>query len=188
VPDRSFVLRKLKKALDPLRYKHTLGVEKTAVALAKCHGVSAEKASLAALLHDYARQYSRQELLMLARKFKVKVDPICQFEPKLLHAELSALLAKRDFSITSPFILEAIKKHTLGSGRMSNLCKVIYLADHIEEGRSFTGVSKIRKLARKSLNAAIVEAANNMLKFLIKNKMPIHPKTIKTRNYYLIHS
>ncbi|OGC24356.1 hypothetical protein A2291_02385 [candidate division WOR-1 bacterium RIFOXYB2_FULL_42_35] len=184
--NRNTILKKLEKSLSPERFQHTLGVEKTAVKLAQQYGISVKSASLAALLHDYARKYSSQQLLQQAKKHKLKIGPLEKFEPKLLHAELSAVLAQKDFGIKSKPILSAIAKHTLGSPKMTTLEKIIYLADHIEEGRQFKGVNKIRKIAFNNLDRAIVESASNMLKFLTDNSLPVDPRTIKTRNYYLL--
>ncbi|MEE8638658.1 MAG: bis(5'-nucleosyl)-tetraphosphatase (symmetrical) YqeK [Candidatus Margulisiibacteriota bacterium] len=183
---RKDIIRKLKETLDPERFEHSLRVEKTAVALARRYRVSTQKASLAALLHDYSRKYSRKGLLKQARRFKLKIDPIRKFEPKLFHAELSALFAKNEFGVTSKQILGAIRKHTIGTPSMTKLEKIIYLADHIEEGRSFSGVRKIRSLAAKNLDKAILESSSNMLKFLLQKGLPIHPGTVQTRNYYLL--
>ncbi|KPJ66584.1 hypothetical protein AMJ44_08245, partial [candidate division WOR-1 bacterium DG_54_3] len=130
--------------------------------------------------------YSRKGLLRQARRFKLEIDPVSKFEPKLLHAELSALLAKRDFGIVSEQVLKAISKHTIGAPKMTKLEKIIYLADHIEEGRNFSGVKKIRRLAAKNLNRAIIESSSNMLNFLLRKWLPIHPGTVRTRNYYLL--
>lgn len=180
------IINKLRKALARDRFEHSLRVEKTAVALAKQHKVSVNKASLAALLHDYARKFSRSGMLKEARRQKIEIDPISRFEPKLLHAELSAYLAKKDFRVRSKEILNAIRKHTVGAPGMSKLEKIIYLADHIEEGRNFLGVSKTRRLAFKDLDRAIVETSSQMLSYLLKKGLPIHPGTVETRNYYLL--
>ncbi|MBU0672037.1 MAG: bis(5'-nucleosyl)-tetraphosphatase (symmetrical) YqeK [Candidatus Margulisbacteria bacterium] len=187
MPKRNAILQILKKELDPERYAHSLRVEKTALALARRHRVPAGKASLAALLHDYARKFSRPELLKQAKRFKLGIDPVSKFEPKLLHAQLSALLAKRDFGVKSTEILRAISRHTVGAPGMNKLEKIIYLADHIEEGRNFSGVKKIRSLAAKDLDQAIIESSANILRFLLVKGLPIHPGTIRTRNYYLLN-
>ncbi len=188
MPQRANILNKLREYLDQERFEHSLRVEKTAVKMARKHGVSVKKASLAALLHDCARKYSRQELLTQAKRFNLKIEAVSRFEPKLLHADLSALLAKRDFGITSAEILGAIKKHTTGTPGMTGLEKIIYLADHIEEERKFPGVDRIRRLAAKDLNRAIIESTSNMLKYLLDKGLPVHPGTVKTRNYYLLEA
>ncbi len=188
MPERKEIIKALKETLGPERFEHSLRVEKIAVALARKYRVSTKKAGLAALLHDYSRKFTREELLKQAKKFGLKIDPIRKFEPKLFHAELSALLVKRDFGITSPEILEAIKKHTVGAPKMTKLEKIIYLSDHIEEGRDFCGVKKTRRLAFKNLDQAVIESTSNMLEYLLKEGLPIYPGTIQTRNYYLLKS
>ncbi|MEA3493647.1 MAG: bis(5'-nucleosyl)-tetraphosphatase (symmetrical) YqeK [Candidatus Margulisiibacteriota bacterium] len=180
------IINKLREALARDRFEHSLRVEKTAVALAKRHKVSIQKASLAALLHDYARKFSRSGMLKEARRFKMKIDPISRFEPKLLHAELSARLAKKDFGVRSRDILDAIRRHTIGAPGMSKIEKIIYLADHIEEGRNLPGVNKSRRLAFKDLDRAVVETSTQMLSFLLKKGLPFHPGTVETRNHYLL--
>ena len=183
---RKAIISQLKEVLSQDRFEHSLRVEKTALALARKYRVNLKKASLAALLHDYARQYGRPELVKQAKRHGLPVDPISQFEPKLLHAELSAILAKRDFGIKAADILRAIARHTLGAPKMSKLEKVVYLADHIEEGRDFAGVDKIRKLAFTDMDRAILESTATMLQHLLAERLPIHPETIRTRNYYLL--
>ncbi|MBU1026839.1 MAG: bis(5'-nucleosyl)-tetraphosphatase (symmetrical) YqeK [Candidatus Margulisbacteria bacterium] len=184
---RSEIIKKLESALDSERFKHSLRVEKAAVALAQKHGVSVKKASQAALLHDYARKYDRNSLLKEAKKLMVKIDDISRFEPKLLHADISAILAQRDFGISDKEVLSAIRKHTVGSPRMTKLEKIIYLADHVEEGRDISGLKQLRKLALRNLNKAIVESTSESLAFLLKKGAPINSGTIQTRNYYLLN-
>lgn len=186
MPRRKDIIKRLERSLDRERFKHSLRVENVALVLARKHGVSVKKASIAALLHDYARKYSRAGLLRAARRLRLKIDPVSRFEPKLLHAELSARLARKDFKITSPEILNAIRKHTVGAPGMNKLEKIIYLADHIEEGRNFSGVKRTRRRAFKDLNRAIVESSSNMLRFLLQKGLPVHPGTVRTRNYYLL--
>ena len=45
--------------LSDKRYEHTLNVKKTAVKLAKIYGEDEERAALAALLHDSAKETSQ---------------------------------------------------------------------------------------------------------------------------------
>ena len=54
---------KLQSRLKPSRFQHSLGVSETAVTLAKRFGVDEEKARIAGLLHDCARQYPNDELI-----------------------------------------------------------------------------------------------------------------------------
>ncbi|MBN3033812.1 MAG: bis(5'-nucleosyl)-tetraphosphatase (symmetrical) YqeK [Candidatus Saganbacteria bacterium] len=183
--ERKEIVEKLEAELGRERFTHSLRAEKIALALAKKFGVGQKKASLAALLHDCARRYDRKELLQKARRLGLLIDPIRKFEPKLFHGEIGAWLARREFGVRSAGVLNAIRRHTTGAPGMTKLDKIIYLADHIEEGRAFTGVDKLRRLAFRDLDRAIYESASAMIRFLVKQGRPIYPPTVVTRNYYL---
>ena len=183
--NRKEIVERLAETLDRERFEHSLRVEQIALALGKKHRINKEKISAAALLHDYAKRFSRVQLLKKAKQFGLKLDPVRQFEPRLFHAELGAALARREFGIRDAAVLRAIARHTTGAPGMTKLEKIIYLADHIEEGRDFTGVKKLRKLAWRDLDRAVFESASSLLDHLLKLRLPIYHRTIETRNYYL---
>ena len=80
----------------------------------------------------------------------------------------------------------AIKSHTVGQPKMTRLEKIVFLADHLEEGRHFKGVATMRRLAFKDLDQAVLATTTNMLNYLIKENLPIFPGTVITRNSYLL--
>lgn len=177
---------KLAELLPLERFEHSLRVEKSALELAELYNVSTAKTSIAALLHDCSRFLSREQMLKKAKSWGLKISPIEKFEPKLLHAKLSAIIANRSFKIKDKAILTAIKRHTVGAQKMSLLDKIIYLADHIEEQRDYCGVNKVKKLAHKDLNAAIAASTSSMISDLLRNDLPIFEETVKTRNAHLL--
>ncbi len=179
------IKKKLKDLLPSDRYHHSLRVEQKALALAKKYRVSGEKTAIAALLHDCSRFMGREQMLEQALSWGLKPGPIERLEPKLLHAKLSAVIARCAFKITDRDILKAIERHTVGAGKMSRLDMIIYLADHIEADRDYKGVNKVRRLAAWNIDAAIVESTNSMIRHLIADGSPIFPEMIKTRNAHL---
>ena len=54
--------------LKPSRYQHSLGVADTAVFLAGRFGVDIEKARVAGLLHDCAREFPNETMIAEAEK------------------------------------------------------------------------------------------------------------------------
>ena len=64
----------LSENLSPARFKHVMGVRETTVDLAKRHGINADQAELAALLHDCAKERPDDELLALAKRHGLEVD------------------------------------------------------------------------------------------------------------------
>ena len=55
--------------LSDKRYEHTINVKKMAVKLAKHYGADEEQAALAALLHDAAKEISKDEMREILRAY-----------------------------------------------------------------------------------------------------------------------
>ena len=182
-PDK--IRKKLRALLDKERFDHSISVEITALELAKIHGVDPYKTAVAGLLHDCAKNTSPDNILKAALKEKIKMDLFLKKEPKLVHGLLSASIARKDFGISDPDILAAISNHTSGRPGMSDLEKIIFLADHLEPGREGSGRARMFSVAKKDLDKAIVMVADDMIKYLIKRGFPIHSRAILTRNYYI---
>lgn len=183
---RAAILERLKNSLDQERFAHSLRVEKIALELAAKHHVSASQTSLAALLHDCARRYDRPGLLRMAKKLKLKIDPVRRFEPKLFHAEIGRYLAAKEFGVKNQAVLQAIASHTTGRAGMTKLEKVIYLADHIEVDRQFAGIDQVRKLAFRDLDRAIIEFTGHSVAYFLGRGLPFDPVTVETRNDLLL--
>ncbi len=150
------IAHKLCQELDQKRYKHTMGTVKSAIELANRYNVDREKARLAALLHDCARRKEKNDLIALARTygFDTPQDVI----PGLIHAPLGAIHAKESYGVSDEQVLDAIGCHTLLRMDMTDLDKIIYLADKTEPNRDYCGVDAIRRDIQKSgsLNEAVL--------------------------------
>lgn len=179
------ISHRIKKMLSSERYLHTLGVKETAMRLSERYGCDTEKAAVAALLHDCARDISNELLLQLAERFGILVDDVLKKQAVLLHGPVGAELSRRIFNINDKEILRAITIHTTGDIEMSKLEKIIYIADYIEPNRSFPGVDKLRAVAFRDLDKAVLLALNNTIKYVIKKKWLLHPKTVLARNFLL---
>jgi len=159
--------KKLKKALDKERYEHTKGVMYTAASMAMAHGHSIEQAMTAGLLHDCAKCIPNPQKLELCKEYQIPVTPAEEASPSLLHAKLGALLAEKEYDITNPEILHAIKVHTTGEPGMSVLDKIIFIADYIEPGRDKApNLDRIREIAFKDLNACMAQILRDTLIYL----------------------
>lgn len=183
---KAFILEDLKKNMTQKRFAHTLGVMETAVALAKRFGVDEEKAELAAMVHDCAKDIPEVEQLNLVREFGILLDEISMVETALVHAPLGAALAKIKYGIEDPGILRAVKVHTTGDTKMTPLDKVIFLADYIEPGRNFPGVDRLRKVAFEDLDEAVIMACDSTIKYVIEGGRLLHPRMVEARNCLLL--
>jgi predicted HD superfamily hydrolase involved in NAD metabolism len=179
--DLDILQQATKKQLTPARWEHTLGVAQTAMKLAEREGVDPKKAEIAAILHDYCKFWSADELTAWIKKYHLPLD-LLDYNKELWHAPVGAEVARVDFGITDEDILNAIRYHTSGRPRMSKLEKIIYLADYIEPGRRFPGVDEVRELADIDLDQALLQAMSNSIIFLIERQQKVYPLTLQARN------
>ena len=171
--------------LSEHRYRHTIGVYETALELAQIHDVSCEKAAIAALIHDYAKELPDDKKLMLCEKFNIKLDNMMRMQPDLTHSFLSAALAKIELGINDAEILDAIAYHTTGRKKMSKLEKVLYVADMIEPNRElYTKLNRLRAFARENLDDALIEGLRYKIEYTTKKKKHVHPLSLDALEYY----
>lgn len=172
----------LKKTLKPKRYTHTMNVIDSAEMLADLYGCDRQKAHLAALLHDCAKNFTPEKLLSIADEAGLEIDEITALEPQLLHGPVGAVVARDDFGVSDQDVLNAIQYHTTGCPDMTKLEKIIYLADFIEADRAYKGVEKLRECARQDLDDAMILAFSNTIRYIASISGLIHPRTIIARN------
>ncbi|GMQ64867.1 bis(5'-nucleosyl)-tetraphosphatase (symmetrical) YqeK [Vallitalea maricola] len=175
----------LQKQLSENRYEHTLGVEKTAVSLAKLYNVDIEKAKIAALLHDCAKNLSDDKKLELCDKYNIEVTEEQKKNLDLIHAEIGSIMAKYEYEIHDEGILNAITYHTTGKSNMSNLEKIIYVSDYIEPGRTKApNLDEIRRVVMKNLDKALFMILSDTINYLKTSKKYIVPTTMEAYEYY----
>lgn len=175
----------LSEELDKKRYAHTLGVAYTAVSLAMAHETDMYNAYLAGLLHDNAKCISSEKKRKLCKKHDIVLNEAEDKNPDLLHAKLGAIRAREKYHVEDRAVLEAIKYHTTGKPAMTELEKIIYIADYIEPNRKMLpGLPEIRATAFRDLNRAMVLILKNTLAYLREKEVFIDPMTLKTYEYY----
>lgn len=183
---RNRVLAWLGENVPAARLRHILGVEQTAMDLARHHRLDVEKAAMAGLMHDLAKYFKPQRLLQLALQEGLEIDPLLQADPHLLHADISAIVARNEFEVYDEEILQAIRNHTLGQPGMSSLSCVVFLADSLEPGRGDTPeLEALRQLSRHDLYACLWRTCDYCFRFLLDSRKLIHPRTVLTRNWAL---
>ncbi len=181
---RADLLARLEQVMSQRRLQHILGVEQTARALALTHGYDPERAGLAALLHDYAKELPDQAFLDLIDEHQLDPD-LKDWGNNVWHGIVGIYQLQKDLGITDPEILRAIEVHTVGSAEMSLLDKIVYMADYIEPGRDFPGVETARELANSDLNQAVAYATARTISHLASRGVPIYPQTLETYNAYI---
>ena len=181
---REELLEKMVELLPEKRLTHCLGVERAAMELAQRFGVDVEKAGLAGLLHDYAKKLSDQEFLNLIDRYQLDPD-LKKWGNNVWHGMVGIYKIKEDLDLKDPEILRAIEIHTVGASQMTDLDKVIYVADYIEHNRVFPGVDQAREIASLSLNKAVAYETARTVEHLAHQGFPIYPQTLETYNAYV---
>lgn len=159
---------KLRGMMNEHRFRHTLGVRKTAVDLARQYGASPLKAAAAALLHDCAKGMSGKELRKIAQENALTEDETILSSGALMHGLVGAYLARERFHVTDEEILDAIRYHTIGRAQMTVLDLIIFVADAIEPNREdYEGLEAQRKIVRTSLRAAALKSLYTTREYLL---------------------
>ena len=183
--DLDLIKISLKKILGEERLEHSVNTSKIARKLAIKYDYDADKAEVAGLLHDCAKDLDYKTLEKMVFEYNIELDEIIRKIPKLLHPLVGAVIAKKEFNIQDAVILKAIKAHSTGAAQMSLLDKIIYLSDKIEPLRNMNGVEEVRKMAEINLDKAVLMALNMGLLYLISKDLLIHPISIEARNNIL---
>ena len=179
------IKKDLKSTLDKDRYEHTLGVAYTAMCLAMKYEVSIEKAEVAGLLHDCAKCMSDEKKIKKCIEHNINITQIEREQPYLLHAKVGAFIAMDKYGINDMEIVNAILKHTTGSGDMTLLEKIIYVADYIEPNRhKAENLAVIRKTAFEDIDLAVFMIMRDTVEYLKLKEKKIDMHTLKAFEFY----
>ena len=165
----------VRSRLSDKRYEHTLNVRKMAVKLAKRHDADEDRAALAALLHDAAKEITMDEMRAFLKAHPEYAEGGEERPTPVWHGICAAILARTEWGVEDEAVLSAIACHTAGKPGMSKLDKILYLADMSSAERDWPGVNKLRRLERKDLDAAMLMALKQTNDFVLSQGKPLDP-------------
>ena len=176
------------------RYLHTLSVEKEAVKLGEIYlHDELMRLRAAALLHDITKIADYEKQLQYCAEFGIIMNIEEGTSPEVLHALTGASVAERDFvEFVDDGIVGAIRRHTTGDGAMTVFDALIYLADYIEETRTFEGCRALRSYfwdriecgddKKEVLLDTLIHSFDMTVKHLLDKGSVIDLNTIEARN------
>lgn len=183
------------------RFSHVLGVEKEACELGKIFlPEKCEKLQIAGILHDITKNFSYEKQIELCNEYGIELDKY--IAPKLLHARTGCEFARRYFGnqIVDDEIYSAIYYHTTGKAQMSLFEAIIYLADYIEENRTFADCVELRKYFYDNigkvhsyedklevLRSTLVLSFDMTIRNLLDEGKVVDFYTMSARNYLIIN-
>ncbi len=184
------IATELSKYLSKYRLKHSVFVMHTAKELASIYNVCKRKAELSGLLHDCGKYLKDCAMIEKAKELDLKITSLQYYEPDLLHGPVGAIIAKDKYPELDQDMYNSIYYHTTGRPGMSDLEKIIYVADLIEPTRRYPEVEELRGYVGIELNLLTLKVMDKVLLSLIRNGKYIDPTTIKARNklYYEYYS
>ena len=187
----------VKETMSSRRFEHTLGVEKMAAKLASIYCPDNESAlRAAALLHDVTKEISTGEQIEIFRQHGMKPTRE-EFDcPATLHSVTAALVIPERYpEFADEMIINAVKYHTMGRENMTLAEKIIYLADYIDETRTYDDCVALRneffdaepeKMSKKEqldhLGRVILHSFEITIADLTKRGKVISSCTIKAKN------
>lgn len=190
----------VKHFVSEKRFNHTLGVEREAYNLGMIFmPEKAEKLKLTGLLHDITKDFKTEKQLELCKEYGIYVD-IDNLVPKLLHSKTGCEFAYRTFGkdVVDEEIYQGILYHTTGRENMTLFEAIIYLADYIEDTRTFEDCIKLREYFYENIKNArdfdeklevlrktMVLSFDFTIKNLIDEGKRIDKDTINARNYFV---
>lgn len=183
--DIDAITEQLKGELDEARYQHSVNVMEASTALARHYGADGEKARLAGILHDCGKNYKGDVARYYIQRIGYQADPIEWTQTRLLHGIIGEHLAKTVYGVKDEDVLNAIRWHTTGRAGMSELEKIIFVADYIEPLRNFDGIEAIRAAAYENLDRCVVLCADSTIEYILKKGVLLHGRTVETRNFSL---
>ena len=160
-------------------YIHCVATAEMAVELARYHGLDAQRARAAGLLHDVARSLDEAALIEQAERFGIEPSRFERDNPILLHAQVAARIAQEQVGINDPEILEAIAVHTTGMRGMGALARVLFVADYAEPTRDMPGVERIRSLLPENLKDAVLLVLENKIAYVKKAGLIVDRRAIE---------
>jgi len=177
----------MSRVLPRKRYLHSVAVAHLAAAYAVSLGYAPERALIAGILHDCAKAFSDEQLIEDCDKYAIPVTEVERRNGFLLHGKLGAFYARTKYYITDEEILSAISYHTTGRPGVTDLEKVVFLADYLEPFRTqptTPELSEIRRIAFQDIDQAVYLALQNTLRYLEQSGQEMDRTTAETFESY----
>lgn len=193
--------RELMQGMSFKRFRHTVAVEDmvTRLCVLFCPENTLQMRA-AALLHDMTKELSAEEQVSLCRTYGLTVTDQDLLSPKTFHARTAAARIEREMpQFADPTVVDAVRWHTTGRAEMTLTEKLLYLADYIDESRTFENCVILRRyfwgadpqsLSREGLDAllrdTVILSFDMTVRDLLTEGAPIAEDTLRARNQLLV--
>ncbi len=187
----------VKATMSEKRFAHTAAVADMAVRLGELY--APERIDIlraAALLHDITKEYTTEEHLAICRRFGINLSKQDMLTPKTFHAKTAAAIIPEKYpEFAHPEVISAVRWHTTGRADMTLSEMLVYLADYIDDTRTFPDCVALRRLfweaepqtmARgprlQHLYSVLLRSFDMTITALIDEGAPVADDTFSARN------
>lgn len=171
----------IKPRMKEKRYLHSISVAKLAYEIALSNGLDANKAYIAGIMHDVAKEIPyNQSLKMMKEHFN-------EFSTKpeyIWHQWLSAYVSENEFLIEDKEILKAIEDHTTASPTISKIGMCLYVADKLDPLRGYDSSEDIA-LCKKDIVEGFKKSLVSFYEFSTKKGRHIDPCFFDVYNVFV---
>ncbi len=179
------LLRVRMEEQKPRRYRHSLGVARTASELANVYGVDSFLAEAAGLVHDWDKVLDDAELLTRAAQYKIRIAGSPTLSTPLLHGPVAAVELPHIFPELPQEVWQAVARHTVGATDMTPLDMVVFIADAIEPMRQGDYANELRALVGEvSLKDLFFKCFSQGLIYVISAGRYLYPTALTIYNSY----
>lgn len=164
--------------LSSERFAHVMRVAELAEGIALANGFDdgeLRATSLAAILHDVAREETSERLFELAPP----ENDVERAHPLAVHGRAGRRIAE-SWGVTDERVLEAIEGHVFGPLPGHRVAVAVYVADVCEPGRGVN--DDVRELAMGHLDRAFRRALDRKVRYLASRGKAIHPRTLQVHD------
>lgn len=170
------IVNKAKGYLSNERFFHSKNTVLTAIEINnRCNlQLPYDKIFIAGILHDIGKKNCYNGLDIPSDSVGTPVE----------HQFTGAELACTDFNINDAEILNAIRYHTTSRPNMSNLEKLIFVADMLSYERNYSGIDNLRSKVYNNFNKGFYACINYSYNYLLNAQKPVYPLTEQAVEFY----
>jgi predicted HD superfamily hydrolase involved in NAD metabolism len=177
----------LERVLTPKRFQHSIGVMQVMGELAKVYSLDRDKAVLAGLLHDAAKDLAPAQQAALVEEGRVEIRHACEGDwDHYLYGPAGAYFIYKELGVTDTLILDAVSMHTYyGDGENFNapISWCLRFSDILEPTRDWRNVRLLRRGVKRlreivyagQLDEGALLQTGWLIEWFEEEGEPVHP-------------
>ena len=152
--------------------------------IASFYGTDLNRCDIAVAAHDIVRHLKADELINCAKQYAINIAELDYKQPILLHGPIAAKIIEIEYFCKDEDIIAAVRYHTTGRPNMTDIEKIVFIADKVEPMKVTKNpfLKSVEALIYKDVDSAIKKYLSVRSKMLFDTGAVIHPLAIDTWN------